>query len=163
MVTGMKLEDASRVIEAAELHLANEPFVVAHTFERDGRKISVAITARFQRKCKKGRVWKTKAMLTAFKNAEYGFDPQKPNSAGGEDGIFLLSRDFRPRNEMMKKIFDQFLDKPESGAAELAGALGVPLAELKPVRLVSHHLRLLGVLCVTGEDLLVLVDYDDTK
>ncbi len=62
---------------------------------------------------------------------------------------------------MMRKLFDRYLDKPGSGAGEIAGALGVPLAELLPVRLVSHHLRLLGVLARKDDaDWLVLVDCD---
>jgi hypothetical protein len=63
---------------------------------------------------------------------------------------------------MMRKLFDRFLDRPGSGAETLAYALGVPLARLLPVRLVSHHMRLVGVLH-RGEvaDTLVLVDYDD--
>lgn len=42
--------------------------------------------------------------------------------------------------------------------------MGVPLNELLPVRLVSHHLRLLGVLARTGAaDWLVLVDCDRSE
>ena len=48
-----------------------------------------------------------------------------------------------------EELFDRFLDKPGSGAKGLAEAVGVPLGELLPVRLVSHHLRLLGVLAAT--------------
>ena len=64
----------------------------------------------------------------------------------------------------MKKIFDQFIDKKDSGAEEISRELNLPLATLIPVRLVSHHMRLLGLLA-RGDafDQLVLVDYDDTK
>jgi hypothetical protein len=103
-------------------------------------------------------------MLAALKNAAYGFDERQARSVGGRDGIFLLDRTFRPANEMMRKLFDRFLDNPGSGAEELAGALGTPLAELLPVRLVSHHLRLLGVLARREDaDWLVLVDCDRSK
>jgi hypothetical protein len=65
---------------------------------------------------------------------------------------------------MMRKVFDRFLDNPGSGADDVAAALGVPLGELLPVRLVSHHVRLLGVLA-RGEsaDWLVLVDCDRSE
>lgn len=160
----MKLEEARRVIEEAESHVGEAPFIIAHVFERNGRKLAVSITERLCRSCKKGRVWKSKAMLTAFKNAEYGFDLHRASSAGGQDGIFVLTREHRPRNEMMRKVFDRFLDKPESGAEQLAQALGVRPGELIPVRLVSHHLRLLGLLRISEQgDSLVLIDYDDTN
>lgn len=65
---------------------------------------------------------------------------------------------------MMVKIFDRFLDKPDSGAEVILRALGTTLDEVVPVRLVSHHMRLLGLLHRrVGDDVLVLVDYDDTK
>ena len=47
---------------------------------------------------------------------------------------------------------------------EVAKALGTEVDQLQAARLVSHHLRLLGVLWQdSGADWLVLVDYDDTK
>ncbi len=65
---------------------------------------------------------------------------------------------------MMRKLFDQYLDKPNSGALEVARAFDTTIDKLYPVRIVSHHMRLLGVMYrVEHEDRLVLVDYDDTK
>jgi predicted RecB family endonuclease len=59
-------------------------------------------------------------------------------------------------------LFDRYLDRADSGAQELAQTLGVELARFLPVRVVSHHMRLLGVLHRSEEaDTLVLVDYDD--
>ena len=158
----MTLIEAKTTIERIEGSLSALPFVVAHTFSIDGRSLHVAITDRLRRRCRKGRAWKSPAFLTAFKNAQYGFDPNRAHSPGGADGIFVLTRGHRPANAMMTKIFDRFLDKPDSGAAEIADYLGVELQSLIPVRLVSHHLRLLGCLH-RGErdDTLVLVDYDD--
>jgi hypothetical protein len=99
-----------------------------------------------------------------LKNAASGYDEQKARGVGGRDGIFLLDRAFRPANEMMRKLFDRFFDNPTSGATELAAALGVPLVALLPVRLVSHHLRLLGVLARRSDaDWLVLVDCDRSE
>ncbi len=160
----LNLEEAKAVVAAVEGDLADQAFVVAHTFSRDGRELGVALTERLRKVAKKGRVWNSKQLLSAFKNAAYGYDESKAISAGGYDGIFRLTRDHRPANEMMRKLFDRFLDRADGGAGEIADALGVPISSLLPVRLVSHHLRLLGVLHRGRDsDLLVLVDYDDTK
>ena len=160
----MNLEKAKAAVEGVEADLPAHPFVVAHTFVRDGRKLHVALTDRLRRQCRKGRIWKSKAFLTAFKNAEYGFNPERAHSPGGTDGIFVLTREHKPSNAMMKKVFDRFLDKPDSGVADIAKAMGANREALIPVRLVSHHMRLLGVLRrARKEDTLVLVDYDDTK
>lgn len=157
----MNLEELKGRLAAIEAELEGAPFVVVQRFARDGRTIEVAVTERLRRVAKRGRVWKSPPFLTALKNAAYGFDEARARSLGGADGIFLLDRGFSPKNEMMKKLFDRFLDRPDSGAGELARALGAGI-ELLPVRLVSHHMRLLGVLR-RGEDAdtLVLVDYDD--
>ena len=159
----MNLEEAKAAVERVEADLPAHPLVVAHTFVRDDRKLHLALTERLRKRCRKGRVWKSRAFLTAFKNAEYGFNPDSAHSPGGADGIFLLTRDHTPPNAMMKKLFTQFLDRQGSGAEELAKALSTKLDALIPVRLVSHHMRLLGLLRRgETEDTLVLVDYDDS-
>lgn len=160
----MDLEEAKAKIEYALPELARSPFVLMHTFERNGRPLHLAITERFRRACHKGKVWQSKPFLTAIKNAEYGFDPDLARSKGGRDGIFLLDRDFEPRNVMMRKLFNQYIDKPESGLKVIADKLGADATKLQAARLVSHHMRLLGVLWRTpNTDWLVLVDYDDTR
>ena len=160
----MTLKEAKKLIELIEPKLGDTPFVVLHVFERDGRKLVLAITDRFRRSCMKGHIWKSKPMLTALKNAEYGFDPYHANSSGGSDGIFILTRDYKPKNEMMRKLFNRFIDKPRSSANIIAEKLGSSLNDLIPARLVSHHMRLLGLLQSSNEeDTLVLVDYDNTK
>ena len=122
------------------------------------------VTDRLRKQCKKGKVWKSKEMLTALKNASYGFDLNHARSPGGYDGIFLLTRDYKPKNEMMRKLFDRYLDKPDSGAEKISRIFGLQPEQLLPVRLVSHHMRLLGVLHQGPVfDYIVLVDYDDTK
>jgi hypothetical protein len=159
----MDLAAAKRLISACEADLAASPFVVVHAFVRDGRTLEVALTERLRLACRRGRVWNKKPFLTAFKNASYGFDPRQGHSPGGSDGIFLLTRTHRPENAMMRKIYDRYLDHPERGAGAVASALGVSVDALLAVRLVSHHLRLLGVLWRGADkDTLVLVDYDDT-
>lgn len=134
------------------------------TFPTPFGAVTVWITARLRKACRKGKVWKSPGMLTALKNAGYGLDPARQRSRGGADGIFLLDRAFRPENEMMRKVFDRFLDKPDPLVTTIATSFGVAPGVLSPVRVVSHHLRLLGVLATQGAAAqLVLVDYDDTE
>jgi hypothetical protein len=160
----MNLSEAKTMIETVEPKLKDEPFVIAYTFERNDRKLHLGITERLRRNAKRGRVWKSSAFLTALKNAEYGFDETHARTLGGSDGIFLLDRNFTPRNEMMRKIFDKFLDKADDEVSEIARRLNASAENFRAVRLVSHHLRLLGLLHQDDSgDWIILVDYDDTK
>jgi hypothetical protein len=160
----MELQDLKDKVKAIEHQLVDQPFVELHAFDREGRVLRVALTERLRRAARKEGVWRSREMLTTLKNAAYGFDELRSRSPGGRDGIFVMDRTFRPANEMMAKLFDRFLDKPASGADELATALGVSLIELIPVRLVSHHMRLLGVLARKEEaDWLALVDCDRSE
>ncbi len=160
----MELEDAKARLKALEGALAGVPWVLFHTFERDGRSLHVALTERLRKRARKEGVWRSREMLVTLKNAAYGFDERQARSAGGRDGIFLLDRGFRPANTMLHKLFDRYLDRPDSGAEAVAELLGVELADLLPVRLVSHHLRLLGVLARREDgDWLVLVDCDRSE
>ncbi len=106
----------------------------------------------------------SREMVITLTNAAYGFDERMSRSNSGRDGIFLLDRSFRPKNEMMRKLFDRYIDKPNSGFSELVQELKLKPEPLLPIRLVSHHMRLLGVLARSHEeDHLVLVDCDRTK
>lgn len=155
----LDLGELKQKLKSVEAHLSEGPWVLLHTFERNGRKLELALTDRLRRAAKKAGLWNSKEMLTTLKNGSYGFETGRSRSASGRDGIFLLDRDYRPENEMMRKLFGRFLDKQEGEA--LARELKVPLEDLLPVRLVSHHLRLLGVLVRKAEsDLLVLLDCD---
>ena len=160
----MKLEQIKASVTSVEGRLDTLPFVIVHEFARDGHTLRLALTGRLRKACKRERVWQSNGFLTTLRNAQYGFDEQKARSPGGADGIFLLTRRHQPPNEMMRKLFDRFLDRPGSGADDIAAALDAELASLIPVRLVSHHLRLLGLLHrEDGRDTLVLVDVDDSK
>lgn len=160
----MNLNEAKEIIELVEEKLKDKPFVIAHTFERNNRKLHLGITERLRRITKRKRIWKTNSFLTAIKNTEYGFDETHARSLSGSDGIFLIDRNFKPKNEMMRKVFDKYLDKKIDEVAEIANLLKTTSDKLKAVRLVSHHLRLLGLLYQDDfEDWLILVDYDDTK
>jgi hypothetical protein len=157
----MELAEAKERLIAIEDALDDAPFVLFHTFEPSTRPLHVALTSRLRKHAKRCGVWRSREMLATLKNAAYGFDERKARSVGGRDGLFLMDRDFRPPNEMMRKLFDKFLDRPASGARELAETLGVAMPDLLPVRLVSHHMRLLGVLAQKDDaDWLVLIDCD---
>src|SRR5207302_5124637 len=114
-------------LRAIENDLKSQPWIVLHAFEREGRILQLAVTERLRKRARKEGVWRSRELLAALKNAAYGFDESKARSVGGRDGIFLLDRTFRPANEMMRKLFDRFLDKEGSGAEEIAASLGVQL------------------------------------
>ncbi len=160
----MELADVRRKLASTEPVLAEEPMATLGEFDTPHGRLSVIVTARLRKKCRKGKVWKSIAMLSALKNVAYGFDAQAPRSRGGVDGVFRVDRSFRPANSMMKKLFGGFIDKPDPLIPLLVGALGAPVEEWIPVRLVSHHLRLLGVLSQGRSGaLLALVDQDSDK
>jgi len=146
-------------LDDAEARLAAAEFTALRPSERDGRTLTVVLTRRLHRIAKRARLWPSTALLVTLKNAGYGFDPVRARSVGGRDGIFLLDRTVD--NPMTRKLYAKFLDREDSGAAELAEYLEAPLASLQAVRLVSHHLRLLGVLHRDeAADWLALVDLD---
>ena len=160
----MDIVEAKAYIKNCENKLGETRFTHFHTFQRDERSLRVSITARLKKRSKKEGVWLSKEMLITLLNASYGFDEKQSRCVSGRDGIFLLDRDHRPANAMMRKIFEQFIDKQNSGFLEIADELNQTPESLKPVRLVSHHMRLLGVLSIgSSEDQLVLVDCDRTK
>ena len=160
----MDIHELKQKIHAVEVHLAKEPFVEVFVFERDGRMLHLCVTDRLRKKCRKGGVWKSPAFLTTLRNARYGFNEASARSKGGRDGVFVLDRHYTPKNTMMRKIFNQYLDKYASGVEQVAKAIGTAEGELRAVRLASHHMRLLGILaCHCDEDWVVLVDYDDSK
>ena len=160
----MELAEAKAKLIQLESVLGDAEIVLFATFDTPAGKLLLYLTERLQRQCRKGKVWKSPGMLSTLKNAAYGFDIDNPRSRAGSDGIFKVDRNFRPRNSMMSKLFDRFLDKPDPSIGAIERELGSPSSEGVPVRLVSHHMRLLGVLArKSGSDHLVLVDYDDEK
>ena len=158
-----KLSELKTRITEIEATLESAPLVELCRFETPTGPLIVWLTDRIRESCRRGRIWKSPAMLTALKNARYGLDRARARSRGGADGVFVLDRDFQPPNEMMRKLFDRFLDKPDPLVEVLVSRFGTPVETFVPVRVVSHHMRLLGVL-VQDEEVsqLVIVDYDDT-
>ena len=160
----MDLSEIGFKLEAAEAELATRQIAVFADFRTPHGDLRVSVTDRLLRRSRKGRVWKSPSMLTALKNGAYGFDPKASRSRGGADGIFSVDRNFKPESAMMTKLFAQFLDKPDPLVDVLAAHLRKPPKEWFTVRLVSHHMRLLGVLVISpAVGHLVLVDYDDAK
>lgn len=159
----MKLEHLKGLLQTIESDLPAYPCMILCEFTRNGRTLALGITDRLRKTCQKKRVWKSAPFLTALKNAEYGFDDKRARSSGGQDGIFLIDRNFQPPNEMQRKMFDRYLDYPDSGVAFIAEALDTTVEQLQAVRLVSHHMRLLGIIWREDEmDWLILVDYDQS-
>jgi hypothetical protein len=161
----MDLAETKQRLEAADAQLANSPVAPFAEISTPHGKLRVLVTDRLRRRCRKSKLWGAPPMLATLKNAAYGFDESKPRSRGGVDGIFLVDRRFRPVNSMMTKLFAGFLDKPDALVEELVTWLDASPATWTPVRLVSHHLRLLGVFAktATGVGQLALADYDDEK
>lgn len=103
----MELSEVRSKLEIAEGELAETQVALFADFRTPHGALRVSVTDRLRRKSRKGRVWKSPAMLTALKKQS---------------------------------------------------------TEWFTVRLVSHHLRLLGVLAASSSGAhLVLVDYDDDK
>lgn len=141
--------------------LPEHHFYVFGIVERNGRFTRVLLTEGLRKSCRKAGVWLSRPLCAALRNATLGFDANQPRSRGGRDGIFRVDRTHRPENEMMRKLFAGFLDKEDGEVKVLAGLLGAEVGQLIPVRVVSHHLRLLGVLFRDGRhDHLLLVDCD---
>ena len=160
----MDLAEAKQKLNQVDKSLIDESLAIFEEFDTPYGVLRVFITDRLRRKCRKGKIWKSSAMLTALKNAAYGFDVTAARSRGGVDGIFQIDRAHKPVNSMMKKLFDQFLDKPDPLVAILLDFMDLPIDHWFPVRLVSHHMRLLGILSLTYDHAqLVLVDYDNEK
>src|SRR3954467_4626287 len=103
----MELAEAKDRLKAVEGALAGAPFVLFHTFGREGRPLHVALTDRLRKCARKEGVWRSREMLVTVKNAACGFDDGGARSVGGRDGIFLLDRTFHPPNAMMRKLFDR--------------------------------------------------------
>ena len=157
----MKLRETRARVRKIEVRLAQELTVRFHTFERNGRRLHVSLTDRLRKNAEKEALWRSRELAVTLNNAAYGYDEMMPRSGSGRDGIFLMDRSFRPVSPMMRKLFDGFLDKKGSGAQEIAADLSTSVADLLPVRLVSHHMRLLGVLHRADDvDSLILVDCD---
>jgi hypothetical protein len=126
-------------------------------------RIEVRLAAQFFKRARKEKALSTPWIGQALANVRYGYDPKNSESPGGADGIFNVGRKHKPANEMVRKLYDRFLDT-EKGRAVVC-AHGMDPDDVLGVRVVSHHLRLLGFLALDarGKRLLqklLLVDLD---
>ncbi len=148
------LKALSSLLKRREQGLEGAPFVLFANFERNGRETRVALTAGLRTRL--GRLWGSRAFLKTLRNARYGLDPSRPRSKGGRDGLYLL--DWGVENRMTR-ILSQHARSEET--ARLAHEFCVDPTSLRPVRLVSHDMRLLGFLVEAMDaDFVILLDYD---
>ncbi len=125
------------------------------------RAFSVFLAQKLMKEARKSKVWKSKEFCITLRNIKYGLDPEQSKSKGGRDGIYLLDKGFRPYNEMQRRIFDRFTDKPDSDYMAITEQLNLDRDKTVAVRVVSHHMRIVGIYHKgKTEDTLVLVDVD---
>ncbi len=160
----MEIKDVKEKISEIEDGLDDALVVEFARLNVNDRELVCYLTSILKKTCKKKKVWKSKNFLITLKNIKYGIDADNLRSKSGKDGIFLLDRNFTPKNKMQVKIFDQFIDKKTSSFKEIVAELGLNEENIEAVRVVSHHMRLLGI-CERGtdKDVLVLVNFDDEK
>lgn len=160
----MEIDALKTQLAGIESQLESETVVLFSTSTVNDRELQVYLTPQLKKSCKRKRIWKSAPFFITLKNTKYGITPLQSRSRGGRDGVFQLDRAFRPWNEMQRKIFDRFIDRKNSGFGEILAALGLPKSEVQAVRVVSHHMRLLGIHHPgANRDIIVLVDFDDTK
>ena len=117
----------------------------------------------FLRAIKKLRLESGPHLWKALQNLRYGYDPCKANSPGGKDGIFNVNPNYTPKNEMIRKLYDRFYFK--SAGREQLRRYFADIDSIQGVRVVSHHLRILGFIDnpSPGNFTLVLIDVDLNK
>lgn len=161
-LTRLDLNETKARLDQLDAALGDIAHVEFAQFATPHGELCVHLTSRLQRRARKVRVWRSRGFVATLKNAVYGFSASTPRSRGGSDGVFLLDRTFKPANSMMRKVFDQFLDKPDPLLETLEAEFAATREDWVPVRLVSHHMRLLGVLLPCPERAhLFLVDVDN--
>lgn len=145
--------------------LETQPFCQVEDPGGGQRTLRVFLSRHLVRAIVKGRLQHSALLWKALLNLRYGYEPARGNSPGGRDGIFRVTRDFKPPNEMQRKLYDRYLDRPE-GRDELCRFVS-NVDEAHGVRVVSHGLRLLGFVEVPSDGsaamALVLVDVDVNK
>lgn len=160
-LTKLDLTETKTRLDQLEATLGDAAHVEFARFATPHGELRVYLTSRLRRRARKARVWRSRGFVATLKNAAYGFSASTPRSRGGSDGVFLLDRTFKPANSMMRRVFDQFLDKSDPLLATLEDDFDASREDWVPVRLVSHHMRVLGVLLPSSDGAhLFLVDVD---
>lgn len=123
--------------------LCDEPLVSLSSNESGGYgRLTIFLSERLIRLAKKERLNRSPKLWKTLQNLRYGYDPRASLSPGGKDGIFAVRSDFKPKNEMVRKLYDRYRET-ERGKEELRTYLRNPMSA-QGVRVVSHDLRLLG-------------------
>lgn len=163
----MEIADVKAILEELEESIEQNTVSEFAELEIDGKVLVVYLAKDLKKNCQKGKIWKSKPFYITLKNIKYGMDKKQMRSKQGRDGIFLVDRDFRPENSMQTKIYKKYVDKENSSFSEVVKLLDIKKEEktnIKGVRVVSHHLRLLGFFLEKAEkDILVLFDFDAEK
>jgi hypothetical protein len=114
-----------------------------HGVHSDGAwTLDIWISTHFLRVIQRQRLTRNAALGRTLKNLKYGWSPRAARSVGGRDGIFAVTRDYEPRNQMMHKCFDRGLDS--QAGVEACAAAGISSKEASAVRIVSHAMRILA-------------------
>ena len=164
MITDISLEELKKYLVELQSQLTTTDLVLLDTYVVNQKIHNLYLSDLFCRNCLKGKVWLSNEFLITLKNAKYGIEEERLRSKGGKDGIFLLDRKFKPQNAMQTKIFNKFIDSPNSKFLDYAKAFPFTPEETRAIRIVSHHMRLLGLLFQKNEEYcILLVDYDNTK
>lgn len=157
----MLIENVKEKLTKAESTLKDNLLVHYEKFAVNEKQLSVYLTQKLMKEARKSKVWKGKEFCITLRNVKYGLDPEQVKSRGGRDGIFLLDKAFRPYNEMQRRIFDRFIDNPNSDYVAITDELNIDSDQIVAVRVVSHHMRIVGIYHRgENEDVLVLVDVD---
>lgn len=156
----LKIETMRALLARGDNALADDVLADAGAIDTPNGPLVIVLTRRLRRRARRARQWGSRAMLVTLANSRYGYDPSQARSRGGRDGIFRLDRDFHPANAMQRKLFAGFLDRDDPLLDALERRFLATPDGWTPVRLVSHQLRLLGVLISGTPDWLVLVDLD---
>jgi hypothetical protein len=160
----MEIKEAKKKLEVCEKLLEKENLVEFAFLDTGNQKLQLYLSSLLKKNCSKKRIWKSKAFFITLKNIKYGIDLFNFKSKGGRDGIFVIDRSYTPKNMMQKKIFDQFIDNENSDFNQIVNRMNFSSDDINAVRIVSHHMRLLGIhQRIDGIDKIVLVDFDDTK
>lgn len=160
----MEISEAKKKVDESEELLKTEIIAEIDRREVNDRTLVTFISNDLMKKCKKGKLWKSQQFYITLKNIKYGLEQNQMRSVSGRDGIFLVDRDYKPKNSMQTKIYDRFIDNESSAFESIVERLSLDKRMIKGVRVVSHHLRLLGILDrKINEDVIVLVDFDNEK
>lgn len=163
-----QLKNNLKAMLASEAGNRTDAAFLELTGDIDGQpfQLAVRLSPSFLQSVRKNRLQGQAALYNAYGNLKYGYDPVRAASPGGKDGIFNVSSDYRPRNEMVAKLYDRYLHT-DRGERELRQYFARP-SEAQGVRVVCHGVRLLGFMdvreqCGTLIEKLVLVDVDVNK